>query len=102
MTIGELLMKNIVPNLKCCERVKAICSLQRKLPAMEYTGSSYDGGVESRRFEGRGEFQFPNGIKYVGEFVDGGLQHFSGIFKKNSLELGPFFHDITTGFGVNL
>ena len=38
---------------------------------MEYTGSSYDGGVESRRFEGRGEFQFPNGTKYVGEFVDG-------------------------------
>ena len=51
---------------------------------MEYTGSSYDGGVESRRFEGRGEFQFPNGTKYVGEFVDG-MFHGEGTIIEPSL-----------------
>lgn len=38
---------------------------------MEYTGSSYDGGWENGRMEGKGTYNFPTETRYEGELKDG-------------------------------
>ncbi|XP_037547895.1 MORN repeat-containing protein 5 [Nematolebias whitei] len=38
---------------------------------MEFTGSSYKGGMKDGRMHGEGEYTFANATKYVGEMKDG-------------------------------
>ncbi|KAJ8716519.1 hypothetical protein PYW07_003146 [Mythimna separata] len=52
------------------------------------TGSSYEGGVNIMGMNGYGEYTFPNGVMYRGEFLDGNCHGIGELVYKDGPEAG--------------